>query len=407
MSCLALGGRSCLVLALTAGVGTCEADNPISRAVQVQIDDSAGVRVVVYEGTPAAEPALRFSTEPRYRHGANPGDYAFQGVSVGRFLPDGSAVVYDEWNAELVALGRYGKTYDVIAMEGEGPGEVGHVNAVLTLGHDSILVADPHLGRVTLFVDGSAARTTALRYRGLEVVGIGSSRKLILATSSRRSGFDEEWLSGHLARFDTETGALDTVASYDFIPHLPPGLEWDPIGAVGDIVVSTRHVIYTRSDRAEVTWYLPDGTVSQILRWQAEPALLTEERLQPIEAEHRADVRMHSPGLSDAGIEEITQANMAAYRASIGRPVPLFGSPIVDSEGRIWLAPYPDGMGEEPSHYNVISSDGEWLGTVEVPPRFRILDVAAVSVLGVELDEMDVEAVAVYELSRLGDAEQR
>ena len=383
------------------GVGTCEADNPTSRAVRVQIDDSTGVRVVVYEGTPAAEPALRFSTEPQYRHGANPGDYAFQGVSVGRLLPDGSAVVYDEWNAELVVLGRYGTTYDVIAIEGEGPGDVGHVNAILTLGQDSILVADPYLGRVTLFVGGSAARTTALSYRGLQVVGISSSGKLLLATSSRRSEVDEEWLPGHLARFDTETGALDTVASYDFIPHLPPGVEWDPIGAVGDIIVSTRHVVYTRSDRAEVTWYLPDGTVTQIVRWQAEPAFLTEERLQPIEAEHRMNVRMHSPGLSDAEIAEITQGNMAAYHASIGRPMPLFGSPIVDSEGRIWLAPYPDGIREEPSYYNVISSDGEWLGTVEVPPRFRILDVTTVSVLGVELDEMDVEAVAVYELSRL------
>ena len=48
--------------------------------------------------------------------------------------------------------------------------------------------------------------------------------------------------------------------------------------------------------------------------------------------------------------------------------------------------------------YTVISSDGEWLGKVEAPPRFRVLDVAAGLVLGVELDEMDVGSVAVYEL---------
>ena len=46
----------------------------------------------------------------------------------------------------------------------------------------------------------------------------------------------------------------------------------------------------------------------------------------------------------------------------------------------------------------VIGPDGEWLGTVETPPRFRILDVAGGLVLGVELDEMDVENVVVYEL---------
>ena len=46
----------------------------------------------------------------------------------------------------------------------------------------------------------------------------------------------------------------------------------------------------------------------------------------------------------------------------------------------------------------VISGDGEWLGTVEAPPKFRILDVVGGLVLGVQLDEMDVENVVVYEL---------
>ena len=50
------------------------------------------------------------------------------------------------------------------------------------------------------------------------------------------------------------------------------------------------------------------------------------------------------------------------------------------------------------SPYTVIGPDGEWLGTVETPPRFRILDVGGGLVLGVELDEMDVESVVVYEL---------
>jgi len=38
------------------------------------------------------------------------------------------------------------------------------------------------------------------------------------------------------------------------------------------------------------------------------------------------------------------------------------------------------------------------LGAVEAPPRFRILDVAGGLVLGVQLDDMDVENVVVYEL---------
>ena len=91
-----------------------------------------------------------------------------------------------------------------------------------------------------------------------------------------------------------ETGTPDTVASYDFIPSIPPGLEWDPIRAVGEVTVATGHFVHVRSDRAEVTWRLSDGTVTQIVRWPAEPVQLTEQLLEPVEAKLRKSVRMHS-----------------------------------------------------------------------------------------------------------------
>ena len=383
-----------------AGVGACRSDTSTTGGAPPQITDSADVRIVTYDHTPTAAAPFQLAPEPRYRHGANPGDYSFQEVNGGRLLPDGSAVVYDPWNAELVAFGPDGTTHEVLATEGEGPGEVSYVGAILPLEPDRILIADAGLARMTLFVGGSVARITALpRGARLRVEGIGSSGELLLATAGGEWGFEGDWRPGHMARFDMETGALDTVASYDFWPRMPPGLQWNPIGAVGEVMVATGHFVYTRSDRAEVTWRLPDGTVTQIVRWQAEPALLTGEWLEPIEAEHLMSVRMHSPGVPDARIAEITRRNMAAYDASIGRPMPLFGSPFADAEGRVWLPSYKPGAERNSvPPYSVVAPDGEWLGAVEAPPGFHILDVAAGLVLGVERDEMDVESVVVYEL---------
>jgi len=202
-----------------------------------------------------------------------------------------------------------------------------------------------------------------------------------------------------MARFDMETGALDTVASYDFMPRIPPGLEWEPIPAYGDVTVTAGHFVQTRSDRAEVIWRLADGTATQIVRWQADPALLTEEWMQPVEAQHRMDVRKHSPNLPEAAITASTQRIMGIYRASIGRPMPLFADPFTDAEGRVWLPSYkPDGERHSVPPYTVIAPDGTWWGTVEAPPRFRILDVAGRLVLGMQVDEMDVESVVVHEL---------
>ena len=392
--------RPHLILLLLAPAAACAPDPSPPADATPQTADSAGVLIVTYERTPTAAAPFQLAAEPRYRHGASPGDYALQEVGVGRLLPDGSAVVYDPWNSELVVLGQDGTTYEVLATEGEGPGEVGSVSAIFALGQDSVLVADLNLGRMTLFVGASVARTAGLRLSGrLGVEGIGSSGELLLATYWGPSVFEEEWLPGHMTRFDMETGALDTIASYDLNPRIPPGLQWDPIRAAGEVMVAAGQFVYTRSDRAEVTWRLPDGTVTQIVQWQAEPALLTEEWLEPIEAEHLMSVRMHSPGVPDARIAEITRRNMAAYHASIGRPMPLFGSPFADAEGRIWLPSYkPGGERHSVAPYSVIAPDGEWLGTVEAPPGFRMLDVAGGLVLGVARDEMDVESVVVYEL---------
>ena len=391
--------------AMPATLAACTDRPPAPADPPYQIEDSAGVRIVAYDRTPTVEPAFRFPTAPRYRHGANPGDYAFRAIRVGRLFPDGGAVVSDELNGEVVVLSPDGSTHEVLAGRGEGPGEVIFVYAMFALGQDSVLVADPRLGRATLFAGGSVGHTADVRRAtsGLGIVGLGSSGELLLANrvpSRSLAGFEGEWLAGHMARFDVETGALDTVASYDHMARLPAGLEWDPIGAVGAVTVAAGQFVQTRSDRPEITWRLPDGTVTQIVRWQAEPAHLTEDLVGPVEAHLLERNRISYATLPYARVQEITQRDLADYRASIGRPLPLFGSPFADAEGRVWLPSYRPGGSREGLSYSVVSSSGEWLGTVDTPPRFRILDVAGGLVLGVLRDEMDVENVVVYEAGR-------
>ena len=387
-------------IALLFPLAACAPDTAPSTLAPPHIVDSAGVRVVTYDYRPTATAPFQLAAEPHYRHGANPGDYSFQEASAGRLLPDGTVVVYDQWNVELVAFSPDGRTHTVLAAEGEGPGEVGHVDAIFTLGQDSVLIADLNLGRVTLLVGGSVARIMTLpRSARLDVKGIGSPGELLLATSYGSFSDSEAWRSGHVARFDVESGALDTVASYDFMPPIPSGLEWEPIPAYGEVTVTTGHFVQTRSDRPEVTWRLPDGTATQLVRWQADPTLLTEEWMQSIEAQHRMDVRKHSPNLPEAAITASTRRIMAIYRASIGRPMPLFADPFTDAEGRVWLPSYkPGGERHSVPPYTVIAPYGTWLGTVDTPPRFRVLDVAGGLVLGMQVDEMDVESVVVYEL---------
>ena len=390
-------------IALMGSLFACGGDTTTPNDVPIQIEDSAGVRVVTYEGTPATTAPFHLATEPRYRHGANPGDYTFQLVNVGRLFPDGGAVVADRENGELVVLRPDGRTHEVLARQGEGPGEVIYPYSMFVLGQDSVLVPDNRLSRLTLFVGDSVARITSLpRAAHLGVAGIGASGELLLKNrypAVYRTVLENEWLPGHMSLLDTETGAIDTVASYDNWPGVPPGLPTNPIRALGEVTVAAGHFVQTRSDRPEITWRLPDGTVTRIMRWRPERTLLTEELLEPVEAYDRMMGRMNY-GVSEARLEELVQEGMSWYRAMLGRPMPLFGIPFADADGNVWLPSYRMTYPEEGSPYTVISPDGEWLGQVVTPPRFRILDVTGGLVLGVLRDEMDVESVAVYEVVR-------
>ena len=391
-----------VVVALAVGGaagGACGGDAPTPGDVPVQITDSAGVRVVTYEGVPDAVAPFRLAGEPRYRHGGGPGDYIFQFANAGRLFPDGSAVVAD-LDGEVVVLSADGATYEVLATRGEGPGEITFPYAVLVLGQDSVLLPDSRQSRLTLFVGDSVASMVSLpRAAHFGVAGIGSSGELLLWNrfpSSLWIDIEEEWLAGHMTLFDTETGALDTVASYDHVHREESGQPGPIIRPVGEATVAAGRFVQTRSDRPEITWRRTDGTVEQIMRWRPGPNLLTEELLEHGEAYNRMLGKMMY-GMSEARLEEVIQEDMARYRDMIGQPVPLFGTPFADADGNVWLPSYRPAYPEEGSPYTVISPGGEWVGQVETPPRFRILDVTGGLVLGVLRGEMDVQNVVVYE----------
>ncbi|WP_419861637.1 hypothetical protein [Candidatus Palauibacter sp.] len=385
---------------LASVLAACGGDTGTTDAVQVQVRDSAGVRIVEYAGVPEVEAQFSLAAEPLYRHGVDPGDYEFLLVEAGRLFPDGGAVVA-EWYGEVVVLSPDGATHEVLARVGEGPGEVISPYAVFVPGQNSVLVADNRLSRLTLFAGDSVARIVSLPRAGhFGVAGIGSSGELWLWDRyPYRSWVDieGEWLAGHMTLFDIATGALDTVASYDHYPRQRSEQPWPIIHPIGEVAVAAGRFVHTRSDRPEITWRLPDGRLSQVVRWRPEPNLLAEELLENGEAYNRMIGRLNY-GVSDARLEEIIQEDMDRYRAMIGQPIPFFSTPFADADGNIWLPSYRPAYPEEGSPYTVISPDGKWLGKVETPPRFRILDVTGDLVLGVLRDDLDIQNVVVYGL---------
>jgi hypothetical protein len=72
---------------------------------------------------------------------------------------------------------------------------------------------------------------------------------------------------------------------------------------------------------------------------------------------------------------------------------------LVGRNGRVWVKEWePFWRDAESSWWGLFDVDGRWLGSLSLPPRFRLTDVEEDRILGVWRDELDVERVREYQL---------
>lgn len=80
---------------------------------------------------------------------------------------------------------------------------------------------------------------------------------------------------------------------------------------------------------------------------------------------------------------------------------PTYADILVDPSGAVWLELYR-GRSEQdrPQAWLVLDADGAWLGTVDAPIVFAVMDITMDAVLGVWTDELGVEHPQVLRLKR-------
>lgn len=403
---MAATGRVCLPALLALVFAGCDdAGESVSPAfASVHIEDSAGVRIVEYVGMPEV-PRLSLAAEPLYTHGTRESDYTFQNIDAGDLSgvlhPDGSAVIADWGNREVVRIGPRGRSSELIAQPGEGPGEYGgRTPRLIAGGQDTLLAHDTRNRRVLLYAGGSLMRTVRLPGSadgaGSLLLGLDGESHLLMTSSwpsGRRAASDGRWTTGRMIRVDLDGRTADTVASYDQLPPEPAVRTSTPLFRHGGIVgTAGGEFVSGRTDKPELVWRRYDGRIRQIMRWHPEPVYTTEEAWERWIACMR-DGYLRDPGMTEAMVEQ----SLGRFEFVGDEPEPLFGRIFGDDQGRVWLGNWTAFCYKTPS-YAVIAADGTWLGRFEPPARFAVLAVAAGRVLGVETDEMDAESVAVYEV---------
>ena len=148
-------------------------------------------------------------------------------------------------------------------------------------------------------------------------------------------------------------------------------------------------VLISPNDAFELRAFTLDGQPSIVIRLEYDMAPPTRE-----------DMR--------AWFEEVTATYTPAERAAFRQTfdefpllesLPAFGQIVVDDVDHVWVREF-ETSGDEPAMWIVFDPDGVALGRIETPAGLEVYEVGADYVLGRALDELDVEAVQRWSLSR-------
>jgi len=407
--------KAAVMVSLTVTWGCAGMDRSAGRAA---VRDSAGIRIIE-NVTPDDSAAHAWWTigEPDIDIGGPDAAeaYALHRVTDALRTGGGLIVVANGVSTDVRVFDSRGAHVRTTGRQGGGPGEFASLNAGLERGAgDSILVPDPQNRRLTvLSPTGEFAREISLT-GPLNVPRIlGRFRDGTFVSTLQTRGGGELPTDGLarppalLGRFSASGELLDTLGSFPGAERYirvttstgRPATSLSQIQSIEIMATPfTKSGFHTASgtslyigpqDAGEILVHDTAGVLRRIIRTGRTPDPVTEPHL---EAMWQRSLDAAPPDR----LTEMRQAGRANYPH--GSIVPPYAALIPDSEGNLWVADYDDPLKNQQGRWTVYDRDGAALARIALPPRFRPLDIGRDWILGLDLDDLDVEHVRLYPL---------
>jgi hypothetical protein len=313
-------------------------------------------------------------------------------------LSGGAIVVADGGSGEIRYFSNEGTFLQAVGRRGEGPGEFRDLNTIDRFRGDSLIAWDFGLRRASILgperevsrlISSFAAGVRMLDLRPLHdsaFVGIQSPTgpampppglfqmsEAIVTVTGAGSLIDTLTLIPGLEFIRSETDAMVGVALY---------------AKDGHYTVFGGKVYAGSADSMQFQTYSATGVMERIARVPGYDLELSGE-----------DIRAERDALLEGNFPPSYRELVASMPEPSTRPA--YSDLVVDSEGYAWAAEHHS-MAERGSatDWEVFAPDGEWLGSVRTPARFTVFEIGQDYVLGIRLDELDVEHVQLLRLNR-------
>jgi len=365
--------------------------------------DSAGVTLVENPSPPDGESErspFHVGAEPSLTLGGSDDDPLFRVTGVLR-LSDGTIVVANSGSSQLRYYTATGELLRTVGGKGGGPGEFEALDWISLLPGDSVIAFDRLNRRFTVLDPAGGVARSYQPPQGVapRPLGVQPGGSILVRTASVGSAGD---LPGNGAVRDSSTISL-------MLPDGSMGMELARLpGDERVINISDRGIdIFVppfaarfiaaaadggfwaqRRDSYELEYRGLDGQLLRLLRLDLTP-------------------RRSIPAMLDAYVERAVgampdgpqrQARERTLRAlPVPETLPMIAALLVDTVGRLWAQDFM-APGDSTALWRVFDADGRRLGEVTMPRGFTLLRIQADRLLGVQLDENDVEEVRIYPL---------
>lgn len=371
------------LLALTASLSACARDD------DPEVPGEFAVEVVENEDAPwPPGRAWEVGDRPTLEIGSEARGYAFAWIRGAVRLSDGRIVVADGASGQVRLYDRQGTLLSAVGRRGRGPKEFRNYMDFARAAGDSVVAFDSGTGRLSVLgPDGTFARM--LTPRGVpfnaNLAGVLDNGSFVFGLPlllSPRNGLSRDTVAYVLVSPDGSTVDTLGAAPGGQYFHSTSGRHHSVIrfrfGVMSAAVAGGGRIVFGATDRYELQEYGPDGTAIRVIRRAVTPQPFPEEEFwQAFEGMPRKEV------------------------ADIPRPRhrPVLSSMLVDRQDHLWVQDFPVPEADSVD-WSVFDPRGAMLGQIPLPANFHPTDIGADYVLGVWLDELDVERVRMYPLRK-------
>lgn len=405
---------SALVIAAIAVV-RCDGGGETKPLNTVSVRDSAGVTITTHTNGHIEQLPVTTLTEPDVSIGTlegEPGQQLYQVRGATR-LADGTIIVLNGGTHEVRIYDAEGGFVDAIGRQGGGPGEFMLPILLRRTAADTVAVYDLAERRLTFIgfdvaddtldepgITGAVARTLNAPRQLSGLTGLLDSTRVLLAAPPRVDSEGLVDLPVDVTVLDLETGATDTIGSF--------GRRQEVRTVQGEIIIAV-DVPYTvfPTVRAhdgsifvvdgvspDVRVYGSDGRLERIMRLDRLARPVSRSTFDDYVEQRIARSRELMGGGETRGLPA-DEARRLYESMSLPEMQPFYDALIVAGNGDVWLREFelrPEGYHD----WTVLDQTGRPTARFRVPVGLAVREAGADYVLGVSLDEYDVEYVQLY-----------